>query len=112
MSWFPFPVLHLIALVIILIVIFLNINLRNSLFEMGVNFIYSYQTSQSSSFIRVIFNLFSLLGNTFFLIVVFVLAFILPHRKANAISYLAYMIINVYLIVIAKQAFQSTRPFW
>lgn len=92
--------------------IWLNIVYREQFFEQGLNFIHDYQTDQNSSFVRVVYNLISLLGNTIFLGILLICMFILPFRRANALVYMSYMIFNLYLISVLKSAYAEIRPFW
>lgn len=79
---------------------------------MGVNFIYSYQSSSQTGGVTVIQNLISILGNTFFIVAFLIVVHLLTYRKLYSIVYIFYISCNAYLIAVEKQAYQDPRPFF
>jgi len=102
----------LIALLALIVSTVLNILFRREFFEMGLNFIYNYQTSGQSSAVTVIQNILSILGNTFFIVAFLAAIHILAYRKMATIVYVFYIVCNAYLIAVEKQAYQDPRPFF
>jgi hypothetical protein len=85
---------------------------RNEYYQMGINFIYSYQSQDQTQAITVIQNLISILGNTYFIVAFLIFVHIVVYRKLNTIVYIFYIVINAYLIAVEKQAYQDPRPFF
>lgn len=109
-KWRWAPVLTAVAALICSTV--LNILFRKEYYQMGVNFIYNYQTDSQTSAITVIQNIISILGNTFFIVAFLIFVHILVYRKLNTIVYIFYIVANAYLIAVEKQAYQDPRPFF
>lgn len=84
---------------------------RKDLFNMGAEFIYYYQ-NPPSDFVRIVYNIIALFGESFIVGPVMGLAYILVYRKLNAMVYIILVLFNVYLIAVTKQGFQDPRPFW
>ena len=98
----------LIAAIIITVSVatVLNILYHTQLFWQGLDFIFSYQTNGSHDFVTVVFNLITLLGNTYFVVALLVLVFLVVYRKMSALAYITLAISAAYGIAVLKQAWQ------
>ena len=105
----PTPMKLIVAITILIVLgaaIPLNILFHNELFWQGVDFIYDYQTNGSNGFVTVVFNLITLLGNTYFVLGLLVLVFLLVYTKITAILYISLVLISVYGVSVMKQGWQ------
>jgi membrane-associated phospholipid phosphatase len=101
----------LLCVTALIISTILNILYRMEYYQMGVNFIYTYQTSYQTGAITVIQNIISILGNTFFIVAFLIVVHLLAYRKLASVVYIFYIVCNAYLIAVEKQAYQDPRPF-
>ena len=99
-----------ISIVTIIVSTFLLLS-RQGFYEYGLNITNSFQASRPSKTIKTIFNLISLLGNSYFVIGVLVALHLLTSRKLLSFVYLSYVIFNIYAISVEKQYRQEPRPY-
>lgn len=93
------------------IAVILNYYLREGLFLLGVNLIFTMQEG-SGAFFDFIENIFSMLGNPIIIYTIIVLQLFWVKQRIRTIVHLTYLMIGLYFMVVLKQAFQESRPFW
>jgi membrane-associated phospholipid phosphatase len=97
--------------VIFIIATILNFYMREGLFLLGVNLIYDMQDN-SGPLLNFIENLFSMLGNPIVIYAVIGVQYLYVKQRIRTIVHLTYIMAGLYFMVLLKQAFQESRPFW
>ena len=108
-------IVNLIAIIVssilFIIATVLNYYMREGLFHLGVNIIYRMQ-DVSGGLLNFIENIFSMLGNPIIIYTIIGVQYFYVKQRIRTIVHLTYLMIGLYFMVVLKQAFQESRPFW
>ena len=85
--------------------------MREGLFLLRVTTIFSMQQN-SGAILDFIENIFSMLGNPIVIYAVLGIQYLIVKQRIRTLVHLTYLMIGLYFMVILKQAFQESRPFW
>lgn len=99
------PILFIITSLII------NTAYREGLFLLGLNEIHNMQSRQSS-FLNVVENIFSLLGNPIIVVVVLAIELFIVKQRIRSLIHIIYITGAFYYVAVIKQTIQESRPFW
>ncbi len=91
--------------IFIIIAMFMNSQMREGLFLLGLNLISDMQTNQGEG-VKIIENLFSMLGNPIIIFSVIGIQVLFFKKKLRTFVNLIYLMGGLYFMVVLKQAFQ------
>jgi membrane-associated phospholipid phosphatase len=89
----------------------LNLYLREGLFFYGVNLIFNMQENSGGA-LNFIENVFSMLGNPIVIYAVIGAQYLYFKQRIRTLVHLIYIMGGLYFMVVLKQTFQESRPFW
>jgi membrane-associated phospholipid phosphatase len=108
-------IVNLIALIVssilFILATVLNYYMREGLYLLGMNMIYKMQ-DVSGGLLNFIENIFSMLGNPIVIYAIIGVQYLYVKQRIRTIVHLTYLMIGLYFMVVLKQAFQESRPFW
>lgn len=97
--------------IIFILATILNYYMREGLFLLGINLIFGMQ-EHSGSLLNFIENIFSMLGNPITIYAIIAVQYLYVKQRIRTIVHLTYLMGGLFFMVVLKQAFQESRPFW